>query len=124
MERGIYKKSVDLNDIIVRTNMLSSVSYPEDEIDDDQPDEHGRYNHTYTGDAPSAGAGVTGRASESAAIKGSNSLVSPGNTPDAYKKDNRRITTGTRDLTTESTRDFASESTFDFTKESIRDFAK
>ena len=86
MQRGIYKKSTDLNDVIVRTDMLSSVIYPEASDDDDQPDEDGKYNHTYvdpstlSGDRP---------ARHSEGIRGGGTLVSPGNTPPG----NRRLTT-------------------------------
>jgi amino acid transporter len=48
MQKGIYKKSMDLNDVIVRTDMLSSIIYPSDDHgSDDEADENGRYNHTY-----------------------------------------------------------------------------
>lgn len=77
MQNGIYKRSQDLNDIIVRTKMMDTIVCPTDSLTQaDQPDARGRYDHTYR--APSEGGG--------AAAAGGGTLVSPGNSPAARRQ--------------------------------------
>jgi len=79
MQKGIYKRSQDLNDIIVRTSMMDTIVLPGDSLTHaDQPDAAGRYDHTYRApedqrmSAPGAAGGDT--------------LVSPGNSPGARRQ--------------------------------------
>ena len=50
MQNGVYKYTTDLNDAILRTDMLSAIRYTEDKpgaAGGDARNEHGHYDHTY-----------------------------------------------------------------------------
>lgn len=82
MQNGIYRNTTDLNDAIMRTDMLHSVIYPQAQEEEvEQRDAQGRYSHVFAGPGgpgDSRGASPGGSPRNPGGSRNSPAIASPG----------------------------------------------